>query len=105
MNTISELLIATANPGKVAEIRVLLDALPIAIRTLSDFSASTSVEESGDTYEANALIKAKAYAKQTGLWALADDSGFEVMALGGQPGVFSARYAGEGASDTDRIKL
>jgi XTP/dITP diphosphohydrolase len=98
-------LIATANQGKVREIQRLLGDLPIAIRTLADFPVIKPVDESGDTYEANALLKAKAYAKETGLCALADDSGFEVMALDGRPGVFSARYAGAGASDGDRISL
>jgi len=105
MKEISELLIATANQGKVREIQRLLGALPIAIRTLAEFPLIKPVDESGDTYEANALLKAKAYARETGLWALADDSGFEVIALGGRPGVFSARYAGAGASDDDRISL
>jgi XTP/dITP diphosphohydrolase len=59
--------------------------------------------ESGHTYEENAVLKARSYAQQTGLLALADDSGFEVEALGGAPGVISARYAGQGASDSDRV--
>lgn len=105
MKEISELLIATANQGKVREIQRLLGDLPIALRTLADFSVIKLVEESGDTYEANARLKAKAYAKETGLWALADDSGFEVIALGGRPGVFSARYGGQGASDGDRVSF
>ena len=98
-----ELLIATGNAGKTVEIRALLGDLPIRFRTLTDFPEIEPVEESGATYEENAVLKARAYAQQTGLWALADDSGFEVSALGGAPGVISARYAGAGASDGDRI--
>ncbi|HXM34348.1 MAG TPA: RdgB/HAM1 family non-canonical purine NTP pyrophosphatase [Pyrinomonadaceae bacterium] len=98
-----DLLIATGNAGKVAEIRAVLGDLPINFRTLTDFPEIGPVEESGSTYEENAVLKARAYAQQTGLWALADDSGFEVKALAAAPGVFSARYAGEGASDSDRI--
>ena len=94
---------ATGNAGKVEEIRAVLGDLPINFRTLTDFPEIGAVEESGSTYEENAVLKARAYAQRTGLWALADDSGFEVSALGGAPGVFSARYAGEGASDSDRI--
>ena len=98
-----ELLIATGNAGKTAEIRALLGDLPITFRTLTDFPEIEPVEESGATYEENAVLKARAYAQQTGLWALADDSGFEVAALDGAPGVISARYAGAGASDSERI--
>src|SRR3984893_3397396 len=98
-----DLLIAAGNAGKAAEIRAVLVDSRITFRTLGDFPEIGAVEESGSTYEENAVLKARAYAQQTGLWALADDSGFEVSALGGAPGVFSARYAGEGASDSDRI--
>ena len=98
-----ELLIATGNAGKVTEIRPVFAGLPINFRTLIDFPEIQDVEETGSTYEENAVLKARAYARQTGLWALADDSGFEVAALGGAPGVISARYAGAGASDSDRI--
>lgn len=101
--TALDLLIATGNAGKASEIRAVLADLRLSFRTLSDFAQIEPVKESGKTYEENAILKAKAYAQQTGLWALADDSGFEVEALGGAPGVFSARYAGAGASDSDRI--
>ena len=97
------LLIATGNAGKLAEIRAVLGALPINFRTLTDFPEIAPVEESGRTYEENAILKARAYAQQTGLWALADDSGFEVAGLDGAPGIISARYAGAGISDSDRI--
>jgi XTP/dITP diphosphohydrolase len=98
-----DLLIATGNAGKAAEIRAVLGDLPIDFRTLEDFPEIKLVQESGCTYEENAILKARYYAQQTGLWALADDSGFAVEALGGAPGIFSARDAGAGASDSVRI--
>lgn len=98
-----DLLIATGNAGKATEIRTMLGNLPVNFYTLTEFPDVQSVEESGSTYEENAVLKARGYARQTGLWALADDSGLEVEALDGAPGVFSARYAGEAASDSDRI--
>ena len=97
------LLLATNNIGKLAEIRAMLADLPVNLRTLSDFPNLERVKEVGKSYEENAAIKARAYARQSGVWALADDSGLEVKALRGAPGVFSARYAGEGASDSDRV--
>jgi XTP/dITP diphosphohydrolase len=100
---LTDLLIATGNTGKAAEIRVLLGNLPISLRTLIDFPNVRPVVESGNTYEENAVLKARSYARQTALFALADDSGLEVEALGGAPGVISARYAGQGASDNDRV--
>src|SRR5437870_9015788 len=99
------LLLATNNIGKLAEIRALLADLPINLHKLSDFPNLERVKEIGKSYEENAAIKARAYARQSGVWALADDSGLEVKALRGAPGVFSARYAGAGASDSDRIAL
>ena len=100
---LTDLLIATGNTGKAAEIRVLLGNLPIGLRTLIDFPNVRPVVESGNTYEENAVLKARSYARQTALFALADDSGLEVEALGGAPGVISARYAGQGASDNDHV--
>jgi XTP/dITP diphosphohydrolase len=99
------LLLATNNTGKVKEIRAMLADLPINFRTLSDFPHLEPVKEIGKSYEENAAIKARAYARQSGLWALADDSGLEVHALRGAPGVFSARHAGAGAPDSNRIAL
>jgi XTP/dITP diphosphohydrolase len=99
------LLLATNNIGKLAEIRAMLADLPINLRTLSDFPNLERVKEIGKSYEENAAIKARAYARQSGVWALADDSGLEVKALRGAPGVLSARYAGGAASDSDRIAL
>ena len=98
------LLIGTYNNGKIAELRELLDGLPVTLFGLGDFDAIPDVDETGTTFIENAALKASAYAKQTGLWALSDDSGLEVDALEGLPGVLSARYAGEGASDSDRIE-
>jgi XTP/dITP diphosphohydrolase len=99
-----ELLIATRNPGKVREIQQALSSLPIKLRYLEEFGNVSSVAEVGRTYEENAVMKALGYAKQTGVSALADDSGLEVDALGGIPGVLSARFAGDHASDHQRIE-
>ncbi len=100
-----ELVIATRNPGKLIEVRELLSDLPIKLRSLLDFPQTTEVEETGATFDENAAIKASAYAQQTGAWTLSDDSGLEVDALDGAPGIFSARYAGRRASDAERIEL
>lgn len=100
-----ELVIATRNPGKVIEVRELISDLPLRLRSLFDFPLATEVEETGATFAENAALKASAYAVQTGGWTLSDDSGLEVDALGGAPGIFSARYAGESASDRERVKL
>lgn len=98
-----ELLIATRNRGKVQEIQETLAHLPVRLRYLEDFYNVSPVEETGLTYKDNAISKALEYSKQTGLCALADDSGLEVDVLGGRPGVYSARYGGNGASDNERI--
>jgi XTP/dITP diphosphohydrolase len=97
------LLLATNNIGKVQEMRAPLSDLPINFYTLRDFPWVEPVKETGASYEENASIKARSYAQQTGVLALGDDSGLEVKALGGVPGLFSARYAGATASDEDRI--
>jgi XTP/dITP diphosphohydrolase len=98
----SELLVATRNAGKLREVRSLLSDLSVRLLSLSEFPATTEVEETGQTFAENAALKASAYATQTGRLTLADDSGLEVDALGGAPGVLSARYAGAGASDAER---
>jgi XTP/dITP diphosphohydrolase len=98
-----EILIATHNPGKVIEVNEALRSLPVRLRYLSEFNVC-SVDEVGRTYEENAVLKALGYATQTGLCALADDSGLEVDALNGSPGVRSARYGGDQATDVDRIR-
>jgi XTP/dITP diphosphohydrolase len=89
------LVIATANPGKIRELSLLLAELGMTLKTLADFPDCPEVAEDGDTFEANAAKKARAIAACTGCAALADDSGLEVEALGGRPGVFSARYASD----------
>ena len=98
------LLIATRNPGKVDEYRALLADLPLEITFLSEMGIRDEVEETGSTFEENAILKARHFARRTGLWTWADDSGLEVDVLGGRPGVESARYAGPGASDEDRYR-
>lgn len=102
---LSELLIATYNPGKIRELESLLGALPFRLRGLREFPSIREVAETGTTFAENAVLKATGYARQTRLWTLADDSGLEVEALGGAPGVFSARYGGPEASDADRVLL
>ncbi len=92
------LVVATANPGKLREFRALLAGLPYEVVAQGDLGVP-SPPETGTTFAANALLKARHAARATGGAALADDSGLEVDALGGAPGVYSARYAGEGASD------
>ncbi len=99
---VRRLLIATHNPGKVREYRVLLADLPLELVSLADLGIQEPVEETGATFEANARLKARAYAARTGLWTWADDSGLEVDALGGRPGIHSARYAGPDATDLER---
>ena len=99
------MLIATNNSGKVDEYRRLLGCLPVELTTPSNEGVTEEPEESGDTFEENALIKARFYSEATGFPALADDSGIEVDALNGEPGVRSARYGGLPASDDDRNKL
>ena len=95
---IQELVLATRNRHKAAELVALLGNLGIAVRTLDEFPDAPDVVEDGDTCEANAVKKARAIAEFTGLPAVADDTGLEVDALGGRPGVFAARYAGEHAT-------
>lgn len=97
-----KLLVATHNQGKVREYRDLLAGLPLEITYLDAEGITFEVEESGETFEENAVLKARSYGLASGLWTWADDSGLEVAALGGAPGVYSARYAGPGASDADR---
>ena len=98
-----KILIATKNKGKVKEIQEMLAGLPFRSQNLSDFSEIIEPEETGATFAENAALKARYYALQTGVWALADDSGLEVEALNNAPGVYSARYAGENANDYERI--
>lgn len=100
-----KLLVATHNRGKVAEFAEILADLDVAWLSLDDVGVTEDVAETGDTFQANAELKALAYARQTGLLTLADDSGLEVDALGGQPGVYTARYGGPGLNHVDRYQL
>ena len=97
----AEVVVGTRNSGKVAELRGLLRGAPVRLVGLAEFGDLPEVEETGVTFAENAEIKATAFARLTGHWAVADDSGLEVRALGGEPGVRSARYAGEAASDAE----
>ena len=95
---------ATGNRHKVEEIRAVLADLPVAVRSLAEFPGAPEVVEDGRTYRENALKKAWSAAKFTGKPALADDTGLEVDALGGQPGLYAARFAGEGCTFQDNIR-
>lgn len=105
MSKIQELLIATRNRGKVKEIKQGLDGLRLTLRVLEEFPAISTADEPGESYAENAIAKAWAYANQSGLPALADDSGLEVAALDYSPGVRSARFGGDGISDSERTSL
>ncbi|HSS30964.1 MAG TPA: XTP/dITP diphosphatase [Nitrospiraceae bacterium] len=101
---IRELVLATRNRHKAAELLMLLGDPRITIRTLDEFPGAPDVVEDGDTCEANAVKKACAIAEYTGLPAVADDTGLEVDALGGRPGLYAARYAGEHATYEDNCR-
>jgi XTP/dITP diphosphohydrolase len=98
------LLVATHNLGKIREYRSLLADLPLNVTWLDQEGVTLEVEETGTTFVENASLKAEQYARLTGLWTWADDSGLEVDALEGEPGVYSARYGGPGLSDRDRYQ-
>ncbi|MDW8326906.1 MAG: RdgB/HAM1 family non-canonical purine NTP pyrophosphatase [Anaerolineales bacterium] len=102
MKKLTKLLIGTSNPGKVGELLSILAESPFELVTPRQIGLTLEVEETGTTYAANARLKATAFARASGLLTLADDSGLEVDALGGEPGVYSARYAGKGAGDAER---
>jgi XTP/dITP diphosphohydrolase len=99
MPSAASLVLGTRNQGKVVELRELLAPLPLAIRSLADFPGSIAVEETGDSFAANAALKAAEQAKHLNAWVLGEDSGIAVDALNGAPGIFSARYAGLDATD------
>jgi len=99
-----KLLLATNNQGKARELKLLLRELPLELVLPGELGITAEVEEVAGSLEENARLKATVLAKESGLLALADDSGLEVDALGGEPGPLSARYAGEGASDKDRVE-
>lgn len=97
------LLLATNNKGKVREYKSLLQGIPQKLVTPEEAGIVLDVDETGGSLEENARLKATAFAEKSNLLTLADDSGLEVDALGGEPGPLSARYAGEGASDKQRV--
>jgi XTP/dITP diphosphohydrolase len=99
-----ELVIATRNRKKVEEIRRILEGVPVALYSLDDFPGCPEAEEDADTFEGNAVKKATAVAQYTKKPAIADDSGLEVYALNGAPGVWSARYAGADADDRKNLE-
>jgi len=94
-----KLLVATTNPGKFAEVKDFLRQLPLEVLSLSDLATSPKIIEDGATFEENALKKARSLAEYSGYLTLADDSGLEVDALNGAPGIYSARYCGEEGND------
>jgi XTP/dITP diphosphohydrolase len=101
----SDLLLASQNPGKLHEMRLLVAGLPFRVVGPRDLGLNESPDETGETFLENATIKALAYARQSGLLTVADDSGLSVDALGGAPGLYSSRFGGEDASDLDRNRL
>ena len=105
MTSLPRLLLATRNPGKLRELADLLGEVPFDLVSLVDVGIDADVEETGLTFEENAVLKAETYRDLSGMLTLADDSGLEVDALGGEPGVRSARYAGPNATDSDRVRL
>lgn len=100
-----KLLVATRNSGKVREFSRMLSGLNLDVVGLDDVGIDIEVEETGSTFEENAVLKARAYAEASGELTLADDSGLEVDSLNGDPGVLSARYGGEGLDDEGRVQL
>lgn len=99
------LLIATTNPHKLDEFRAIFSDLPYQLLSLNDVQLDINVEETGATFQENSQLKALAYAHAGGLLSLADDSGLEIDALGGAPGVYSARFGGESMSYNERFHL
>ena len=98
---ITELVLASGNKGKLAEFQRLLDGLDVQIHSMKEYPEIGEIVEDGSTFAENALIKARAVCKATGKPAMADDSGLAVDALNGEPGIYSARFAGEQRSDAD----
>jgi XTP/dITP diphosphohydrolase len=101
----ARVVVATRNPGKVAELRRILEPYDVDLVDLGDFPAAPDVAETGDSFAANALLKAHAIAEATGLVAVADDSGLAVDALNGMPGIFSARWSGRHGDDEANLEL
>jgi XTP/dITP diphosphohydrolase len=101
----AELVVGTGNRAKGRELAELLAPVGLELRTLADFPQAIEVPETGDTFAANAALKASTQARHLGRWVLADDSGLAVDALGGAPGVLSARFSGPGATDASNNGL
>ena len=97
----TELVLASGNKGKLAEFQRLLEGLDVQIHSMKEYPEIGEIVEDGSTFAENALIKARAVCKATGIPAMADDSGLAVDALNGAPGIYSARFAGEQRSDAD----
>lgn len=102
---VRELLVATTNPGKLSEVQAFLDQLPLRIVSLGELKNPPEVIEDGASFEANAVKKARTLAEHAGYLTLADDSGLEVEALGGAPGIYSARYGGGGDAHNNQRLL
>ena len=102
---IEKILVATRNKSKMAELVELLRPLRVTLVSLDDLSIGEEIEETGETFKENAILKAEGYGQLGGLITIADDSGIEVDALGGAPGIYSARYGGVGLTDLDRNNL
>src|SRR5262245_14747306 len=105
MSALSQLVLGTHNVKKARELIDLLLSARLEIRTLADFPHAVQVEETGDSFAANATLKAVEQARTLRAWVLAEDSGICVDALGGRPGIYSARYAGPHATDQDNNRL
>jgi non-canonical purine NTP pyrophosphatase (RdgB/HAM1 family) len=101
----TELLLASQNPGKLREMRTLVDGLPVRVVGPRDLGIDEAPEETGTSFLENAVLKARYYAKRSGLLTVADDSGLSVDALAGRPGLYSSRFGGEGATDDRRNEL
>lgn len=100
-----KMVLASKNPKKLTEMRDILSGLGVEVVMENDVGVDVEVDETGTTFEENSLLKARAVMEASGLPAIADDSGLCVTALGGGPGVYSARYGGEGLNDTQRYEL
>jgi XTP/dITP diphosphohydrolase len=101
----TDLLLASQNPGKLAEMRQLVKGLPYRVVGPTDLGIFDAPEETGKSFVENAILKARHYARKSGLLTVADDSGIAVEALDGAPGLYSSRFGGEGATDADRNRL
>lgn len=97
MNNMKKIVVATKNQGKLKELRALMAHMPVEVVSMQEVCPNLEIEETGKTFMDNARLKARAVFEQTGLTCIADDSGLEVAALNGRPGVYSARYCGEDA--------